>query len=216
MESPNPVKRVSPIESTNGEQPPNPIQWSPPRETHSAGASGEVNRVDSSRAGCPREGFLTDVCGVVQPSKVPPGQAPWYHGTKGNQKFQCCLCERTFSRCHTVKAHFVVCVNRNGNPEGKSWNEHPSVANYKPRRVISEYQLDRPAFKQSQVSWYSPSQGVVPPSDQAPPNGPGSGECPPIDPALEVEQPIVFEGNDWWDDGDDGEEWALYYQQPQL
>ena len=125
---------------------------------------------ESSRRGCPRNSIFTEVCGIVKPSKLPPGVSPKlkFSEQMGNNKYHCCLCGRTFSRPHSVKTHFVRCVERNGNPEGKAWNHHPSVANYRPRQFRSQYQLDRQSFKQSSTTGWTTSQGLVLPVGKQP------------------------------------------------
>ena len=168
-------------------QRPVPVQWLPSIATSNGSATSAVNLDRSSRRGCPRNSVLTEVCGIVKESKVLPGEAPRFHGSKGTQKYECCLCGKTFSRMHTVKIHFVACVNKNGNPEGKCWNEHPSLSRYAPRKVTSQYQLDRASYRQSQASGFMiiSYQAPVPQSGiQTPHDGPTSVETPPIDPAL--------------------------------
>ena len=41
-------------------------------------------------------------------------------------RYHCCLCEGTFSRRDSVKSHFPICAQKNGNPAGKSWDDHRS------------------------------------------------------------------------------------------
>lgn len=161
-----------------------PIQWSPLIDTTTGSAFSAVNHANSSRPGCPRNSILTEVCGIVKQSRLAPGAAPSKSSSKVDGEFHCCLCGGTFSRKHSVKAHFVKCVDRNGNPDGKSWNDHPSIGSYKPRKVIPKQQKNRAADKW-QSSWYPSSSGLLPPSGfQASPNGPTPGESPTIDPGL--------------------------------
>ena len=48
---------------------------------------------------------------------------------KRNQgDFVCPICEPRFTRKEGVNYHFPSCVEKYGNPEGKSWNEHPSCS----------------------------------------------------------------------------------------
>ena len=42
--------------------------------------------------------------------------------------FVCPICESQFTRKEGVNYHFPSCVEKYGNPLGKSWNEHPSCS----------------------------------------------------------------------------------------
>ncbi|KAI4121724.1 MAG: hypothetical protein LQ347_006763, partial [Umbilicaria vellea] len=92
--------------------------------------------------------IYTDVCGVVTPSKVPPGGAPATNGHNNAQDtLQCPICESRFDRYRSVTTHFKTCVERNGNPEGKFWLDHPSLSRWRgPRFDQGLYMKNRPAY----------------------------------------------------------------------
>ena len=66
--------------------------------------------------------------GVVTPSKLEPGEAPrvpsW---SKGQQPLQvgaeCPICGVLFGRRGNLQQHFVACARKNGNPDGRYWDE---------------------------------------------------------------------------------------------
>lgn len=66
--------------------------------------------------------------GVVTPSKLEPGEAPrvpsW---SKGQQPLQvgaeCPICGVLFGRRGHLQQHFVACAKKNGNPDGRYWDE---------------------------------------------------------------------------------------------
>ena len=66
--------------------------------------------------------------GVVTPSKLDPGEAPrvpsW---SKGQQPLQvgaeCPICGVLFGRRGHLQQHFVACARKNGNPDGRYWDE---------------------------------------------------------------------------------------------
>ena len=66
--------------------------------------------------------------GVVTPSKLGPGEAPrvpsW---SKGQQALkvgaECPICGVHFGRNGHLQQHFVACAKKNGNPDGRYWNE---------------------------------------------------------------------------------------------
>ncbi|KAL9121717.1 MAG: hypothetical protein Q9187_001724 [Circinaria calcarea] len=88
------------------------------------------------------DGCKTAACGIPVPAKfsvpIKPMQVQIREGRGIIHKATCCICNGTFSQSYTIKSHFLSCVRLNGNPEGKSWNDHPSLANYKPRPLKAE------------------------------------------------------------------------------
>ena len=90
----------------------------------------------------------TSLCGIVIPSKLPPGEAPKQSGLdRPTDPFHCPICDCKFDRYHSVKSHFPSCVKRNGNPEGKYWLDHPSLRGWRgPRNNHSLYFLNRDEF----------------------------------------------------------------------
>ena len=66
--------------------------------------------------------------GVVAPSKLEPGEAPrvpsW---SKGQQLLEvgaeCPICGTRFGRRGNLQQHFVACARKNGNPDGRYWDE---------------------------------------------------------------------------------------------
>ena len=66
--------------------------------------------------------------GVVTPSKLEPGEAPripsW---SKGLQPLEvgaeCPICGVRFGRRGNLQQHFVACAKKNGNPDGRYWDE---------------------------------------------------------------------------------------------
>lgn len=74
----------------------------------------------------------TKVCGKVTPSKLAPGQPPMRLPirTKGSREFGCPICRQRRVRVWHVECHFPRCVDRNGNPNGLHWFDHPTVLKY--------------------------------------------------------------------------------------
>lgn len=72
------------------------------------------------------------VNGVVSPSLLEPGQAPikspWvrrrdYASINSRIKNKpCAICGDCFKKSKQLKIHFVLCVHRNGNPQGYYWD----------------------------------------------------------------------------------------------
>ncbi|KAG8528445.1 uncharacterized protein KY384_007363 [Bacidia gigantensis] len=75
---------------------------------------------------------LEAVNGVVSPSLVPRGYSPKripipYNGKPPQDRkdwpVKCSICGDGFKNRVSVRKHFPVCVERNGNPEGKRWHD---------------------------------------------------------------------------------------------
>jgi len=51
-----------------------------------------------------------------------------------DNKFICSICGAKRTRRYTIKQHFPGCVQKNGNPQGLKWTDHPSTKNYRTRK----------------------------------------------------------------------------------
>ena len=71
-----------------------------------------------------RDGWYTDVCGVISPEKATAVKKE----NVGNGAFCCARCGSAFTRPKSVKDHFPGCVGRYGNPQGLRYTDHPSMA----------------------------------------------------------------------------------------
>ena len=75
---------------------------------------------------------LAQVNGVVTPSKRLFNEEPlqpsgMQSNTSSASGFPCPICRAKYSQRENIKAHFVACVERNGNPRGRRWNDGPQV-----------------------------------------------------------------------------------------
>ena len=70
---------------------------------------------------------LDAVNGVVIPSKLADGRVPTNLGSKARDgktlNLFCPLCKGAFGKKDHVKSHFPACVKRNGNPDGRKWDD---------------------------------------------------------------------------------------------
>ena len=89
------------------------------------------NRLSAKKQKAIRSPFFTELDtynGVVTPSKLEPGEAPrvpsW---SKGQQLLsvgaECPICGVRFGRNGHLQQHFVACAKKNGNPDGRYWDE---------------------------------------------------------------------------------------------
>lgn len=74
---------------------------------------------------------LAGVNGVVLPSRVLEGEGLYkkrplhsnrHRGTK-KSRMTCIICDADCRDQRGLRAHFVVCVERNGNPNGARWDD---------------------------------------------------------------------------------------------
>lgn len=74
---------------------------------------------------------LASVNGVVLPSRVSEGEGLYKkralhsnrrRGNK-NSRMTCIICDADCRDQRGLRAHFVVCVERNGNPNGARWDD---------------------------------------------------------------------------------------------
>ena len=88
-------------------------------------------RLSAKKQRALRSPFFTELDahnGVVTPSKLEPGEAPrvpsW---SKGQQLLkvgaECPICGVRFGRNGHLQQHFVACAKKNGNPDGRYWDE---------------------------------------------------------------------------------------------
>ena len=66
--------------------------------------------------------IYTEVCGVYSEEKASPKNHNTSHGS-----IHCPRCDKQFTRPRGVKAHFVGCITRYGNPDCLRWTDHPSL-----------------------------------------------------------------------------------------
>lgn len=77
---------------------------------------------------------LAAVNGTMIPSRRPPNKKPLKpSGTPLNTinypvNHSCPICGTKYAKKTEVATHFVACVGRNGNPEGRCWDEEFSMA----------------------------------------------------------------------------------------
>ena len=74
--------------------------------------------------------MLAQVNGVVIPSKRLFNEEPlqpsgMQSNTSGTSGFPCPICRAKYPQRNSIQAHFVACVKRNGNPQGRRWNDLP-------------------------------------------------------------------------------------------
>ena len=68
---------------------------------------------------------LAAVDGVVIPSRLPAGKSPscrTSYRSSDRHVYPCSICGRKFIEKGTLRAHFLACVKRNGNPTGARWD----------------------------------------------------------------------------------------------
>lgn len=74
---------------------------------------------------------LASVNGVVIPSRVPEGEELYrkrplhsnIRRVKQKSRMTCIICDADCKDQRGLRAHFVVCVERNGNPNGARWDD---------------------------------------------------------------------------------------------
>lgn len=73
------------------------------------------------------EARFTAVNGVMVPSKIPPGghlyKKPERPSWEKKTKNICSICGSDCYDKRGLRDHFVVCVGRNGNPNGACWDD---------------------------------------------------------------------------------------------
>ena len=72
------------------------------------------------------------------------------HDDRERAGCHCPICDAKLSSRYAVKNHFITCVQKNGNPEGKAWDSHKSCQKPKTRRFqascpICKIDIDRPS-----------------------------------------------------------------------
>ena len=75
---------------------------------------------------------LAQVNGVITPSKLQPGQQPLrpQRSIPHNPDLDlhmCPICGHTATQAIFIKAHFLGCVETNGNPTGACWDDSVNV-----------------------------------------------------------------------------------------
>ena len=83
---------------------------------------------------------LAQVNGVVIPSRRAINEAPLQpSGTQSTSSRACCpVCQARYPKRKDIRAHFVACVGRNGNPQGARWNNTSRARPQAGRPVPSE------------------------------------------------------------------------------
>ena len=66
--------------------------------------------------------------------------------TDETRQFICCLCGGRYFKRYDVLDDFMRCVERNGNPTGMRWNDHPSCNGYKPKKNKMKAQTDESSY----------------------------------------------------------------------
>lgn len=108
----------SPIDSSNDEQSPPPIELQLKQSTADAVAEYQAK--------------LIAVNGVVIPSRnAPNGGSPKPSGTSSSTdpsaNHTCPICGAGYSQKYEVAYHFVACVDQHGNPHGACWDDYSSA-----------------------------------------------------------------------------------------
>ena len=91
--------------------------------------NGNLDGSDEVRGGRVRIVGKTKYCGVITARVKEPQKAK---RTQGD--FFCPICDSSFTRAEGVNYHFSACAKKHGNPQGHSWNSHPSCANRNSRK----------------------------------------------------------------------------------
>ena len=108
----------SPIDSSNAEQSPPPIELQLKQSTGDAVAEYQAR--------------LIAINGVVIPSRnAPNGGSPKPSGTSSSMNpsanHTCPICGAGYSQKYEVACHFVACVDQHGNPHGACWDDYSSI-----------------------------------------------------------------------------------------
>ncbi|KAG8531418.1 uncharacterized protein KY384_003047 [Bacidia gigantensis] len=115
------VKRASDTESFSAQEAPSPR---PSLENRISSSNHTLGR---SRTTCEPEHLTNDIARKnPEPQTVSHSIVRTESDSQKWDGYHCPLCLRKHISRHHLKRHFKLCVERNGNPEGKSFNSHES------------------------------------------------------------------------------------------